>query len=89
MQGVEIREARERMGWTQAELAMVVGVGQRTIGNWERGETVPKNRLGRLREVLGRKDADDPLRNVSDADLAAEVTRRLLSRSRAAAGQGH
>ena len=91
MDGAEIRRLREARGMTQPELAKVLRVGPRTIGNWETGATVPKNRLGMLREFFGvdERQADDPLRNVSDADLAAEVTRRLLSRSRAAAGQGH
>jgi len=51
--GRRIRRARERKGWTQRQLAAEVGVGSRTVGGWERGETVPLNRMGRLEEVLG------------------------------------
>jgi transcriptional regulator with XRE-family HTH domain len=50
--GNRIRRARERKGMTQAQLAALVGVGMRSIGNWERGETAPQNRLAKLEEVL-------------------------------------
>jgi transcriptional regulator with XRE-family HTH domain len=52
MHGDEIRDLREAAGLTQQELGAKVGVSLRTIGNWERGETVPRNKLGRLRRVL-------------------------------------
>lgn len=51
--GQRIRRARERKGWTQQQLAVAVGVGARTVGGWERGETVPLNRMARLEDVLG------------------------------------
>lgn len=38
---------------TQAQLAEAVGVRMRSIGNWERGETSPQNKLAKLEEVLG------------------------------------
>jgi transcriptional regulator with XRE-family HTH domain len=51
--GRRIKAARERRGWTQAQLGLEVGVGARTVGGWERGETTPMNRMGKLEEVLG------------------------------------
>lgn len=51
--GRRIKAARERMEWTQQQLGEAVGVGLKTVGNWERGATVPRNRLGKLEEVLG------------------------------------
>lgn len=51
--GEQIRTQRERLQMTQQELADHVGVSMRTIGNWERGETVPRNRIGALAELLG------------------------------------
>jgi DNA-binding transcriptional regulator YiaG len=74
--GVEIREARERMGMTQEQLAQQIGVHLRTVGNWERGQTVPKNRMARLRRVLG-EDGGNPLAEATDAELLAEVARRF------------
>lgn len=56
--GDEIRRRREARGLTQQELAAKIGVGLRTIGNWERGESVPKNRMGMLREFFGMNEAD-------------------------------
>lgn len=80
MTGNEIREARERAGLTQDALGSAVGVSGRTVGNWERGTTVPRNRLAKLREVLEMTTtpADaTPLRDVSDASLLAEIARRF------------
>jgi transcriptional regulator with XRE-family HTH domain len=51
--GQQIREARERLGMTQAELGEAVGAARETVGNWELGVTSPRNKLGKLREVLG------------------------------------
>ncbi|SDG96243.1 helix-turn-helix domain-containing protein [Klenkia brasiliensis] len=48
-----IRAARERARLSQAEVAAAVGVSLRTVGNWERGESIPRNRLGALEELLG------------------------------------
>lgn len=39
---LKIRETREKQGVTQAELAETIGVDIKTVGNWERGKTVPK-----------------------------------------------
>jgi transcriptional regulator with XRE-family HTH domain len=41
---------------TQRQLAERVGVSLRTIGNWERGETVPMARWAVLADVLEIKD---------------------------------
>lgn len=51
--GDRIRVARERLGMTQAELGQAVGVARETVGNWELGLTSPRNKLGKLRDVLG------------------------------------
>jgi transcriptional regulator with XRE-family HTH domain len=43
MTGEELRECRERLGMTQAELAREVGVRSDTLSRWERGERkIPK-----------------------------------------------
>lgn len=51
--GERIREARERMGMTQQQLGDAVGAARETVGNWELGTTSPRNKLGKLREILG------------------------------------
>lgn len=87
--GRDIRTARERAGMTQQELARRVGVSLRTVGNWERGETVPLNRAGTLETVLAewlRGDSSSPrLDGASDAELLAEIARRFERRARMAA----
>jgi transcriptional regulator with XRE-family HTH domain len=81
--GDQIRARREARGWTQQQLAQEIGVGQRTVGNWERGETIPKNRLGRLRAVLDDEpDSGDPLRSATDVALLSELLRRAAGRDR-------
>lgn len=50
--GQRLRDARERAGLTQQQVANEIGVSLRTVGNWERGETVPQNRLAKLEDLL-------------------------------------
>lgn len=78
--GDEIRRARERAGMTQEQLGAAVGVSLRTVGNWERGAHVPRNRAAVVEDVLrGHVDSEapPPLRGVSDVELLAEVARRM------------
>ena len=39
--GAYIREHREKAGLTQAQLAEAVFATRQTVGNWERGATLP------------------------------------------------
>jgi transcriptional regulator with XRE-family HTH domain len=84
MNGTEIRRLREARGLTQQDLAAAIGVGLRTIGNWERGETVPQNRMGMLEAFFGLDgpvDSPDPIRTAPDVELLAELLRRAAARS--------
>ena len=60
--GGEILAARQALGWSQAELAEAVGVDRKTVGLWERGETVPSfDNLDKLESVVGsRLNAEVP-----------------------------
>lgn len=58
--GVRIRRARERKRWTQQELADALppdSTGRRpsvrSVGRWERGDSVPRGVIGALEVVLG------------------------------------
>jgi transcriptional regulator with XRE-family HTH domain len=52
--GLKIKRARERRRWTQRRLAEEIGdVSFKTVGNWERGLSYPRNAIGRIEEVLG------------------------------------
>lgn len=85
LSGDRIRAARERAGLTQQQLAVLVDVSARTVGNWERGETVSQNRLAKVRQVLGIPDdaevfdsrPEPSLEGASDAQLIAEIAKRL------------
>jgi ribosome-binding protein aMBF1 (putative translation factor) len=63
--GTRIKRARERRHWRQADLARAIRVDVKTVGNWERGQTIPRNRIGAIEETLGisltedRDDRDD------------------------------
>lgn len=85
----QLRDARKAAGYTQAELAKLVGVSMRTVGNWERGDT-PITELAKLRSALGSHldiEAPNPLADVSDMALLAELGRRLDKASGQRAGQ--
>lgn len=57
--GEQIKEGRERLHLTQQELATQVGVSMRTVGNWERGESVPRSRMGAIRQALNLEEVND------------------------------
>lgn len=46
--GEILRRARERRGWSQAELATHLGVKQQSVSKWESGDARPRS------EVLGQ-----------------------------------
>lgn len=84
--GDELRDARSRAGLTQEQLANQLSTTLRTIGNWERGSGVPKNREAAVKSLLGDYLGDqpsNPLAAASDMDLLAELGRRLARAERA------
>lgn len=82
--GSRLRAARERAKLTQPQLAALVGVSGRTIGNWERDEADPRNSLTRLQDVLpelvGPRQQDEPFLTFPDPEDpdARPVTTREL-----------
>jgi len=49
-----IRRARERMGWSQSELARRIGVSKTAVSKWEDGATAPnRNRIELVARALG------------------------------------
>lgn len=79
MDAQQLRDARNRARLTQGELALRLGVTLRTVGNWERGQTIPRDRLPALRDILGPYLGADAsaLTGISDAALLAEIARRF------------
>lgn len=41
--GNTIRQARERKGWSQVELAEALGLKQQSVSRWEAGESKPRS----------------------------------------------
>lgn len=90
--GQRIRAARERRMMTQQELADLVEVDKKTVGNWERGRTHPRNRLGKVVEVLGLEmtsleQAEEDIRRLRG--ISPEERDDLIARLRARRGGGH
>lgn len=90
--GQRIRAARERRMMTQQELADLVGVDKRTVGNWERGRVRPRNRMGKLTEVLdlemsSLEQAEEDIRRLRGISVAEQDD--LIARLRARRGGGH
>jgi transcriptional regulator with XRE-family HTH domain len=87
--GDQIRTARERAGFTQQQLGTMLGVSMRTVGNWERGASVPRNKLGAIKHLLdGQAGTDAPaLRDASDAELLAEIARRFARQATEGGGE--
>lgn len=54
--GRRIREKREALGWTQAELAAAAGTNQPTVDRIERGETLHSKHLTKILLALGITD---------------------------------
>ena len=55
----QMKNARERMRMTQAQLAEEAGVSLRTVSSWERGESSPLNRSAVVAEILGINTEDE------------------------------
>jgi transcriptional regulator with XRE-family HTH domain len=75
-----VKRYRMRHGLTQARMAAIIGVSQRTISRWERGEDTPHLALQRRLRDLGWQPPDTLL-----ASLAATIPHcpfpRALSRT--------
>lgn len=71
--GQRIRRLREERRWSQTDLADLLGVSGRTVGNWERGKASPRNSLGAIEKVFGVALEDDaPLGQNDKVVLAIE-----------------
>ena len=75
-----IRAARERAGLTQAELGDLLGVSRNTVLNWEVHDLPPRNRLGKLQEVLKLDDDLHPRGSTDTADPHRMSNQELISR---------
>ena len=58
--GTRIKRARERLRWTQRQLADALGVNIKTIDNWENDRRKPRSAMGALEATLGPLSEDGP-----------------------------
>ncbi len=73
--GDRIREARTKLGLTQAQLARQVGVSSQTVWSWEAGRVRPKHE--HLEELAFRCEVSTTWllgRDVLEADLLREAS---------------
>jgi transcriptional regulator with XRE-family HTH domain len=75
--GRRIRAARERRRWSQAELAAKVQAAPRTVGSWERGETLPQNHIGVLEDVLDIVLTDYETLDIPVPDVGRDIVVRI------------
>lgn len=50
----EIKQLRQRLGWTQLQLAVEIGVDPMTVSRWERGKQPSKLALRALLQLQQR-----------------------------------
>ena len=51
MNGIDVKEMRDKFGMSQESFAKIIGVASRTIQNWESGGTIPQTKQAILREI--------------------------------------
>jgi transcriptional regulator with XRE-family HTH domain len=79
--GTTVRQARERLRLTQAELAEKVGVTQVTISNWEKGKSAPEGeQRARVEAALGLGEASALGKRIQEARVRAALTQRELAK---------
>jgi DNA-binding transcriptional regulator YiaG len=54
MKGDELRRIRDRLGWTQTEMAEALGVTRNTVARWERDEVSIREPMARLIKVVAK-----------------------------------
>ena len=66
--GDKIKAARDRLRWSQQQLADAIGVDRKTVDNWEHGRTRPlRAHLAALERILGPlKGGPDDLYTIAD-----------------------
>lgn len=79
--GTVMRQARDRLGLTQAELAEKVGVTGATISNWENAKSAPDgDQRARVEATLGLGDGSALGKRIQGARVRAALTQRELAK---------
>ena len=54
---MDIKQTRQQLGMTQAQLGDAIGVSERTIQNWERGKTSPtKSQVNAIERLVADRE---------------------------------
>lgn len=68
MNNIEVKEIRTKLGVTQREFAVMVGVDTKTIQNWEAGRKIPASKHAILRGMLPKSHVVYGGQHVEDGD---------------------
>ena len=63
MKAIQLKKMRKNSGFTQQELANLIGVSLKTIQNYESGEVIPETKHEILHRVLSKTILNDPQSN--------------------------
>lgn len=78
--GKDLRREREARRLSRKQAAAILRVGERTLVRWETDE-IPDSALPAVEAFLNRRDVSQPtLSEASDAEVLAEIARRLEQR---------
>ena len=55
MKGDELRRIRNRLAWTQTEMAVRLGVTRNSVARWERDEVSIREPMARLIKFVAKK----------------------------------
>ncbi len=80
-----IEAVREKNNWNQTQLANAIGVSQRTISNYELGNSIPSKRIRRKLEKLAGIESMPENTSLLDTEHVAELKKRLQEAEKTAA----
>jgi DNA-binding transcriptional regulator YiaG len=60
---ISIKDLRDKLSWSQSEIARRLGCRQQTISEWERGLYEPHNAYSKLLDMLAEQVEFNPTRD--------------------------
>jgi len=79
---IDVRQAREQLGFSQAELAQVIGVTGRTIQNWEAGISKPRPKQEETINKLLKILPPPPAMEIKEPDTISRLISIIESQQR-------
>lgn len=79
---VNVADLRNKLGWSQSELARFLGVADATVNRWEQGKRAATGPSGQALEAVSDVAATaDGVRRLQDAARRGDTMRSLLRRA--------